>query len=89
MADIVVAVSAAGGRPWAKQLRDYIQDHVQAMTAVSVRDPAAATDGTSDIDIVVVDDVVCLFDAAAVTAAGYHNTRFGFTDERGGGRGGL
>lgn len=84
----MVAVSAVGGRPWAKQLRDYIHDHVQAMSAVSVRDPSAATEGTSDIDVVVVDDVVCLFDAAAITAAGFHNVSFvGLTDERAGGRG--
>ncbi|MDQ6616607.1 MAG: hypothetical protein M3083_18150 [Actinomycetota bacterium] len=74
MADVVVGISGLKC-VWATTLRGHIHDHVSGMEAISVRDPAVIVDGVVGVDVIVVDDVVCLFDAADVGAAGHRDIR--------------
>jgi MinD-like ATPase involved in chromosome partitioning or flagellar assembly len=74
MGDVVVGISGVKCA-WATTLRGYINDHVASMSAISLRDPAAVIDGEVEIDVLVVDDAVCLFDATDVGAAGQRDIR--------------
>jgi len=74
MDDVVVGIAGVKCA-WATTLRGYINDHVASMSAISVRDPAAVIDGDIDVDVIVVDDAVCLFDAADVGSAGQRDIR--------------
>jgi Mrp family chromosome partitioning ATPase len=74
MGDVVVGIAGVKCA-WATTLRGYINDHVASMSAISIRDPSAVIDGDVDVDVLVVDDAVCLFDAADVGSASQRDIR--------------
>jgi Mrp family chromosome partitioning ATPase len=72
--DLVVGIAGVKCA-WATTLRGHINDHVVAMTAISLRDPAGVVDGDLDVDVIVVDDAVCLFTSSDVGGAAQRDIR--------------